>query len=76
MSLEAMLESLSTDEKLALMERLWRDVTSDADRFPSPDWHAAVIEHRLHHPLLEPSISLTDAMAEVRERLDARRTAG
>ncbi len=34
------IKQLPTAEKLALMEALWTDLTSDSDVYQGPDWHA------------------------------------
>jgi putative addiction module component (TIGR02574 family) len=46
MSVDISLESLSTVEKLALMERLWIDLSRHPEDVPSPAWHGAVLEER------------------------------
>jgi len=46
MSVDISLESLSTVEKLALMERLWIDLSRHPQDVPSPAWHGAVLEER------------------------------
>ena len=73
MSLEALINSLSRDEKLAAMDLLWRDLASDARSFVSPEWHARVIAGRLENPATGPALPLTEAKAEIKEAVDARR---
>jgi len=46
MSVDISLESLSTVEKLAIMERLWIDLSRHPEDVPSPAWHGAVLEER------------------------------
>ena len=76
MSLEAMLSRLSHSEKLAAMDLLWRDLSSKPSKYVSPDWHERVIADRLANPAPGQPLPLSDARAEVKERLDARRTQG
>lgn len=37
---------MSFDEKIALMEELWRDLSADPEALPSPEWHKRVLEER------------------------------
>jgi len=76
MSLEAMLSGLSHSEKLAAMDLLWRDLSSEPARYVSPEWHERIIADRLANPDSGKSLPLSDAKDEVKERLDARRTQG
>jgi len=47
MSTELPLESMSVAEKLALMERLWDDLSRRPENVPSPAWHGAVLAERI-----------------------------
>lgn len=76
MTLEAMLSGLSHSEKLAAMDLLWRDLSRDASRYVSPEWHERVIVDRLANPAPDGSLPLNDAKAAVKSRLNARRTQG
>lgn len=40
-------ENLSLPEKLALMERLWDDLSRRAEDMPVPEWHAVELARRL-----------------------------
>lgn len=47
MSVDISLNELATAEKLALMERLWVDLSRQPQDVPSPAWHGVVLdEHR------------------------------
>ena len=46
MSVDISLEQLTTAEKLALMERLWVDLSQQPGDVPSPAWHGDVLESR------------------------------
>ena len=47
MSTDLSVESLSTPEKLALMERLWVSLSQRPPDVPSPAWHGAVLAERI-----------------------------
>ena len=76
MNLETMLSGLSHDEKLTAMDLLWRDLSSQPSKYVSPEWHERIIADRLASPAPGQPLPLSDAKAEVKERLDARRTQG
>ena len=76
MTLEAMLNTLNTSEKLEAMSILWRDLAKNASEFVSPDWHGSVLAERLANPSPNPPLPLDAAIEDVRNRLDARRTQG
>jgi putative addiction module component (TIGR02574 family) len=45
------LNQMSISEKLAVMEQIWEDISSDPKSFPSSDWHRhtlAVREERIN----------------------------
>jgi hypothetical protein len=46
MSVDISLEHLTTAEKLALMERLWVDLSQQPEDVSSPAWHGDVLEQR------------------------------
>jgi hypothetical protein len=46
MSADISLDQLTTTEKLALMERLWTDLSQNPETIPSPAWHGAVLAER------------------------------
>jgi len=46
MSVDISIEQLTTAEKLALMERLWVDLSQQPADVPSPAWHGDVLEQR------------------------------
>lgn len=71
-----MLSGLSHSEKLAAMDFLWRDLSSEPSQYVSPEWHERIIADRLANPAPGESLSLDDARAEVKDRLNARRTQG
>ena len=74
MTLATFIGSLSHDEKLAALDLLWGDLSSDSASFASPQWHASVLAERLENPVNGPALPLADARAEVKDSLDARRT--
>jgi hypothetical protein len=76
MSLESMLAALSPIEKLAVMDILWRDLSANPADLTSPDWHGTVLDTRLAEPSTKPRLPLDEAMEDVKDRLNARRTQG
>jgi hypothetical protein len=40
------LESMTTAEKLDVMEAIWADLSRDEERVESPAWHAQVLRER------------------------------
>lgn len=47
MSFDISLATLSTAEKIALLERIWADLSQRPEELPSPDWHGDVLAERL-----------------------------
>lgn len=76
MSLESMLSALSPNEKLAAMNILWKDLSSNPAGFISPDWHGDVLAGRIANPSDQPRLPIDAAFEEIKERLNARRTQG
>lgn len=74
MSIETILGSLTTSEKLDAMDFLWRDLAREPAAFDSPSWHKDVLNARMANPSSKPSLGLEDAIKEVKERLNARKT--
>ena len=65
------IESLSTEEKILLMERLWDDLSRRPSSVPTPDWHGDVLAKRLA-AVREGRTSFVDwdaAKERLRERL-------
>jgi putative addiction module component (TIGR02574 family) len=46
MSVDISLDSLTTAEKLHLMERLWADLSRRPHDIPSPAWHGELLDER------------------------------
>jgi putative addiction module component (TIGR02574 family) len=47
MSTEIAVEQMSTAEKIALMERLWDDLSRRPEELTSPEWHGQVLAERI-----------------------------
>ena len=65
------IESLTIDEKLLLMERLWEDLSSRPSDVPIPEWHGDVLSKR-QAAVQEGRTSFVDwesAKKRLRERL-------
>jgi hypothetical protein len=73
-SLESILGALSPGDKLAALDILWRELSSNPSDLPSPDWHGDVLEARLADPSAKPRLPLDAAIEDVKDRLNARRT--
>lgn len=76
MSIESILTALTPAEKLAAIDFLWRDLSSNPSDVVSPDWHGEVLTERVANPSDKPRLTIDDAITEVKERLNARRTQG
>ena len=76
MTLETMIGTLSRDEKLAAMDLIWRDLTTDSASFVSPEWHEKVIRDRLDNPASGRALPLAEAKAQIKKAIDARRASG
>jgi len=66
------IESLSVAEKIALMERLWDDLSRRPTDIPSPNWHGDILADRLA-AVREGRTSFVeweDAKKRLRERLE------
>ena len=74
MSIESILSGLTHSEKLDAMDLLWRDLSRDPSQYASPEWHQPVLADRLANPAEGAKLPLADAMDDVKERLNARRT--
>lgn len=65
------IETLSTADKLLLMERLWEDLSRRPADVPFPDWHGDILAER-QAALREGRTSVVDwetAKERLRERL-------
>jgi len=70
-STDIRLDTLSTTEKLILMERLWVDLSVRPAEIRSPDWHGDVLSARLQAVQEGRTnfIDWEDAKRRLRERL-------
>lgn len=70
MSTDVSLGSLSVAEKLALMERLWDDLSRRPEDVPSPQWHGDVLAERIAavREGRTDFVSWDDAKQRLRER--------
>ena len=73
-TIETIISGLSHEEKLTAMDLLWRDLSRDHARYISPDWHRRIISERLSNPAPGERMPLEKAKADVKKRLNARRT--
>lgn len=65
------LTEMSIAEKIAMMEELWSDLSSQTAEYSAPDWHGRLLAERKH--LAEASnIGFTDweaAKKEIQDRI-------
>ena len=74
MTMETFLSGLSTSEKLEAMDFFWRDLSKITGGYESSEWHGKVLAERAANPSTVTSLPLADAIKDVKERLNARRT--
>ena len=69
------IDQMTVGEKIGLMELLWRDISSEPENVEVPKWHLRILEER-ERALANGEDEFIDfevAMAEIRERIEARR---
>lgn len=66
------LDTLSTSEKIALMERLWADLSQRPQELPHPNWHGDVLAERIAavREGRTAFIDWNDAKRRLRDRLE------
>ena len=65
MTVETLVSLLSKSDKLLAMELIWRDLSKNSEDLPSPNWHDAIVHHRLDNPMPGELLSLQDAFREI-----------
>ena len=72
MSTDISLDKMTVAEKLALMERLWADLSRQPEDVPSPQWHGDVLAQRMAavRDGRTDFVSWDDAKRRLRERLE------
>lgn len=72
METDQLLDTLSTTEKIALMERLWAELSQRPEELPSPDWHGDVLAERIAavREGRTAFIDWNDAKRRLRDRLE------
>lgn len=71
------IKRLTMAEKIGLMELLWHDISKQSQNVEVPEWHLRVLEER-ERALANGEDEFIDfevAIAEIRERIEARRKA-
>ena len=61
---------MSPAERLSTMEQLWASFARDGIDYPSPDWHAKVLEERAE--LIDSGEATTMTVDELQARLQNR----
>ena len=66
------LDQMTVPEKLALMERIWDDLSRCPQDVPSPDWHGGVLAERMTAVREGDTqfVDWDDAKRRLRERLE------
>lgn len=61
------LDALSVAEKLRLLEQVWQSLSGHPDSFPSPQWHADILDDRRQRLLdgTATPLSWADAKAQL-----------
>ena len=62
------IESLSINERLALVDRIWSSLHTNPDSIPSPEWHEKLLEERIQR--LESGEASVSSLADVKKRMD------
>lgn len=72
MSTDISLDKMTVAEKLALMERLWDDLSRQPENVPSPRWHGDVLAVRMAavRDGRTDFVDWDDAKRRLRERLE------
>ena len=72
MSTEISLDKMTVADKLALMERLWEDLSRQPENVPSPEWHGDVLAQRMAavRDGRTDFVDWDDAKRRLRERLE------
>ncbi|ADB16182.1 hypothetical protein Psta_1507 [Pirellula staleyi DSM 6068] len=68
------IDKLPPAEKLALIERLWESLARTPSDVPVPAWHERVLAERLANPDPKSALDLDEAMSQIKQEFDARRT--
>lgn len=70
------IESLTTAEKLGLMELLWRDLSREPENIEVPEWHLKALEaaEQAVADGTDQFIDLDEFEAELRDRIRQRKT--
>jgi Putative addiction module component len=69
------IKQMSIDEKIGLMELLWRDISKNPEDVPVPEWHLKILEERQRAVANGEThyIDFEDAVAEIRRHAEAIR---
>ena len=71
MSIKLPLDEMTIQEKLAIMESLWEDLSKSPDVVESPEWHKEVLDSRSKQ-IVEKTSGFRDwetAKADIRSKL-------
>ena len=74
MTVETIISSLSQEDRRSALELLWASIDRDSDQYTAPAWHSDVLAERLNNPSQTPSLPLKEAMDDVRQRVNERKS--
>jgi putative addiction module component (TIGR02574 family) len=65
------LSTLSVEERLKLMDRIWESLSSNPDAIPLPDWHVAEVRRRAAEFAADgnPGRPIEEVVADIKRRL-------
>jgi putative addiction module component (TIGR02574 family) len=65
------LDTLSVDDRLAMIDAVWDSLCRDPDSVPIPDWHIEELQRRLTHHAVTPleGRDWSEVQAELLKRL-------
>lgn len=67
MSIETQLNSMSVEEKVQLVEKVWDNLCRESGDVRSPEWHAAILQERQNQ--IKDGTMAVSPWAEAKERL-------
>ena len=74
MTVETLIVNLSQEDRRNALEIIWASLERDSDAYRPPEWHGRVLADRLQNPSSQPALPLTEAMNDVRLRVNERRS--
>jgi hypothetical protein len=73
MNLESYINTLDTAQQQTAFGLLWKRISANPQSMSSPNWHGEVLAYREANPSDGPKMTVSEAKAEVKRIVDARR---